>query len=1605
MKFAVLGPLEVLRGSAAVSIGSPKERRLLAALALNHGRVVSVDYLIDAVWDGAAPTSAAKTLQGYVVHLRHALGSEGESLISTVAPGYRLDITDDDLDSARFESLIAAARTALGRSDAATALEHFEEALALWRADPYYEFLDSPIFTAERERLVSLHRYAIEARIAAHLDLGAGPEIVPELESLTRRYPLSEELWAQLMVAQFRSGRQAEALASYTRASKLLADELGVDPGPHLRDVQLAVLTHDPRLIGPYTSANDRASDHEPPFAGREGDLYTLRSSWLEASRGHGRVVVVSAPSGFGKSRLIEQFAREVRAAGGNVARARRARTPDPAELIERMGAPLLIVIDEPMTAISADVVRDLPTMIVIGVDPETTPMHVLSGLVGADLITLQPLNQIALERIAEWASNGQLPRTVITDIAATVDGNPATAIAEARAAVAAQNNAARVLAVADTSTARNELDSARERLTQSLLLSRSRNQAAGTTDRQPWLGLATYTADDQALFHGRDQLVADVLARLAELNRVTLVGPSGSGKSSAIAAGVVPALANGALPTSQIWQQHVVRAGEPIERLGREHLVIVDQAEELWTTLHATERNEFLGSLESARLRGAAIILALRGDFLDLCSSDPRLADIVRDSIVLVPSLTDDEVRSVVTEPARLFGAEVDPIVVDRIVHEMRHEPAALPLVSTALAQAWQRHSGSRISERDYQAAGGIAGALNQLAERTYENLDPAAQHAARAILLRLTTTSTEGVVTRRRLSPDELDDSVANTDALRDLSQSRLITIDAHGIELTHEALLTHWPRLAGWLREDDEFRQIRSDVTQRALAWDAAGRADGDLLQGARLAAAIDWSAARADEVSALEGDYIAASTTGAQRELETERARAAHERTLRRRMRTALVVMSLVLVLALVAGVMAWQQRQSAVSAQRAAVARQLVEQSTSSSSLEKSLQLAVAAYRLSPDAVTTAALTNVLVSSAGLVHVLYPGTKPLLAIAVTSNGKAFLTAGKGPNLYSFNTATFVRQHEQPVAGAGITALAARPGHNDQVAVGGVLDQNSQTPVTAIWDERKAQQTSLSGVTAPIASFAWTTDGTWIVGAQDTGAVLAWSAAHPSAAPVVIPGNSARFRRVVAIGPSRVIVFESNEVATVWDLPATGATSATKATTFAAGPNITAVAASPDGKYFAVGHGDGSVTIWDATSLSPIATNTSDTSMPSALVFTVDGHRVIVGHVDGSLSYLATLDGTVLSRSRGHDGQVTSLAVGPGGQRLYSVGADGAVMVWRTDGATGITSVLKPALPVGYVADGLLVSGTRLAETSPSGILAAFDSRDPANVETMPYDASNIVDTRLANGGRDALQSFANGFAQLTTIASGNVVKTYPVAAHQPVTMAAMSPDGTRVALTTNGPSTVHIVDARTGADLLPAISVMPGAGTVEWSPDGQRVAVGSWAVPQVAVLDAKSGKQVWQGAVSSVTVAWTPDGKRVITGGDDGTTSVLNATTGKVLFQDTEVAGIDWVSVSKDSRTAAITDSNNHVHLLDLTNFSTPAIALNDRAVRAVFADSGALYLALPTGTIRAYDLYNADNATIACSIIGGDLSAQEWHELAPHTKMPTLCPQAAATGK
>ncbi len=520
-----------------------------------------------------------------------------------------------------------------------------------------------------------------------------------------------------------------------------------------------------------------------------------------------------------------------------------------------------------------------------------------------------------------------------------------------------------------------------------------------------PYLGLETFQPQDADRFFGRQDDVAQVVTKLKSGRFLAMLGPSGCGKSSLVRAGVVPALARGAIAGSDAWIPRIVTpTSRPLsilaahlgtllahesmqatldklqidersldlaaslalaERGAEERLLlVVDQFEETFTLCaDEAERAMLVANLcHAATVPGGrvVVVVAMRADFYHRCAAYPRLAGLMADRQFLVSPLGLDGLRQVIEEPALRAGLVLDAGLVETILADVVDRPGTLPLLEYVLLEVWRRRRRRSLTVEAYVVSGGVDHALGQRAEAIYETFTPGQQHVARRVLLRLIQPGEGTEDTRRRAERSGLltrDEEAAELEVvLHALADARLLTTGrdessgAPVVDVSHEALIRGWPRLRGWIDEDRDLLRAQRRLAEAATEWDDNGRAGGFLYGEARLAA---WRERPPEDLNDRERAFLGAS------EEREARERAAR----RRRVRLAVTVLSAALVIISILAVALWSQLQLASSRELVRSAEAQLEADP-----ELSIMLARRAFELRPTAEAGTALRQAVAES-------------------------------------------------------------------------------------------------------------------------------------------------------------------------------------------------------------------------------------------------------------------------------------------------------------------------------------------------------------------------------------------------------------------------------------------------------------------------------------------------------------------------------------------------------------------------------------------------------------------------------------------------------------
>jgi len=1131
-----------------------------------------------------------------------------------------------------------------------------------------------------------------------------------------------------------------------------------------------------------------------------------------------------------------------------------------------------------------------------------------------------------------------------------------------------------------------------------------------------PYRGLMAFGPEDQDLFFGREEIVGSILDQVLGGGFVAVVGASGSGKSSLVRAGVVPAYSR-ARDARVVVMTPGSAPGTEVERSlsdGVPGLLVVDQLEEVFTLCpDESSRARFLAALLDLHENGSvAIVVALRADFYGRCAHYPRLAAALAEDQHLLGPMRTDELRQAIEGPARMAGLRFETGLVDAMLGDVEGEPGALPLLSHALYESWLRRDGRVLTVAGYRAAGGVRGAIAHTAEEVFRSCTAHDRLLLREVFLRLTELGEGTEDTRRRVPLAELgatDESGAEaTTVLERLTDARLLVVDDGSAEIAHEALIREWPRLRGWLSEDRDQLLVRRQLTSAARSWDEAGRDDADLYRGARLAAAAEGVGGHLQS-SGVERAFLEASRHVQERQLTSAQRRA-------RRLRALLAIVAVALVAAMVAGSLALHQRGSARRTATVAQSGRLAAQSREIAARhpDVALLLALEAGRLHDSVDSRGALLGALEHGSRIRAWLQGFDSPVNAAAFSPDGTLVAIAtGDGTTLRETRT--------------------WRP-------VGPPL-QSSQGDWEGVDFSPDGRTLAIAGAKGRVEL--------WDVSTREKLRELQDPAATP-AQPMLAVVRFSPDGSVIAAGAR-----ETNHV-TIWDV-GSGRVLGRPVLTHPPGSGSQSISFSPDSKRIAVPGVPGTVVIWDVASGRRVGRPLEVGDAPvEGAIFARDGRTLITTDDAGALSVLDVRSGRLVGSPLSAGGEVLdSLDLSADGRLVAAASFDGSVYVWDTktgtmygspltadaspvadvvfspDGRTLVSSHLRSA--VVWDLSGRQVLGEPLGGTTDIATDVAFSPDGTKLVagqlggDTIVYDAATRREELRVEGdsvvggvavhpdGRLAAVATLDGRVRLIDLESGAAAGAALDVANAAVWQVAFSPDGRLLAVAAD-PNGVEGFEAqaRQGEVQLWDVAtrrrvgraIVPGAGSVlslAWSGDGTLLATGSPG--QLDVWDvatrARVGKPMRVAEDAVPVVAFDPSGRLVAAGAAVGPVRVWRVSDRQLAFPP--LSGhpgfVTGAAFDPDGTLLATSDVFGGTRLWDPARglpygdelksprpgSLEPTVDMLFLGLRNAFSPDGKL---LAAAGVDGYAMvWNVDPDVWrrrACAIVGRNLTREEW---------------------
>jgi WD40 repeat protein len=992
-----------------------------------------------------------------------------------------------------------------------------------------------------------------------------------------------------------------------------------------------------------------------------------------------------------------------------------------------------------------------------------------------------------------------------------------------------------------------------------------------------PFKGLSWFEETDAALFCGREELTTTLVSEVRDFltgadsraQMLTIVGASGSGKSSIVRAGLIPALRELQVPTwgsFPPFQDSVVlltptsaplvslaanlaqmsesapTVGQLVDSLSAGPqalhevatritadpeapaclLLVVDQFEELFTLCRdEAGRRAFIDNLVYAATTSGPVmvVIVLRADFYAACAPYERLRQVLTDRQVYIGAMSLDELRRAMEEPAHRGNWFFEPGLTDLMLHDVSHAPGALPLLSHALLATWQRREGRTLTLAGYQSSGGIDGALAQSAETLYARFSLAEKVLARRIFLRLTEVVDAGedgppAYYIRRAPLSELigkpEESAQAQRILSYLADARLVIIGHDSAEMAHEALIHAWPRLSDWLNENRNEIRLHHRLAVAAQEWQRSGCDEGLLLRGAQLEHARDLAAGRPHDLNDLEHDYLAAAV-----------------------------------------------QREQARQQQQMAIARQIaeMEQTRAAEQAHAATELRRRSHFL---AVASLAAVLLALVAVGFAHIARRNARQ----ALDSESAALVAAAAAAQLEAEALVN------ADLATSRMLAVQAT----------NAIDTDPELSVLLALEALERAETREAGESLHLALQSLRVRRAFATGA--TGGNLVLMALSPDGA------------HLATVGESEAVIWSTETGEPLHRFPLSDRLSLAYDLDFNTAGDALALAAANEGT------GEIKVQSWDvATGTTAVHTLPIELTGLTDLSLGHDWQSVAVSRADGETMLLGVGDEVAIALDD-HDGRVVDVEFSPGGDRLATASRDGTVIIWDVPETRSVgTGQVLAALE----------SEARLAETGNLVKILFLDDASLAlgflgSVEV--WDLADTTQPRLSLRGQTGLiknLAVSPDQSRLATTGQDGITSVWDLsrgdpllslASHYaPVDSAAFSPDGMEV-VTMDRYGLAKVWDARS---LLlgerGTFQVDRGTFDAELSPDGQSLALGNVAGP-ASIWDTSSGRRLFtlpSGAGPVYRVAYSPDGRRLATVGQDNQIRIWDPATGEQLL--------------------------------------------------------------------------------------------------------------------
>jgi WD40 repeat protein len=1101
----------------------------------------------------------------------------------------------------------------------------------------------------------------------------------------------------------------------------------------------------------------------------------------------------------------------------------------------------------------------------------------------------------------------------------------------------------------------------------------RARLQTTEPTVEQipcPYPGMRPFTANEANWFFGRNKEIDDLIGRLDHQEReIYVIGPSGSGKSSLVQAGLLHELDAG---TSRLGRSFVVRTMRPGERptdrlahalegdlatpeatisaLVARHLpaqralVFVDQLEELFTLADAAERQRFVATLRALRVEPRCyLLLAFRADFYGALMESALWPDLAgRMSRVEIAPLRGTALVQAITAPARQVGVYLEARLCDRLVVDAADEPGVLPHVQETLRLLWDQRRQRFLGLADYEALGdgasGLHMAIARHADATMRAFSVAQQTIAYRLLLRLVSFGEGRADTRRQQKVQALrsaaDDGAEFLRVLQRLVNERLVTVDGDEAaddaltDLSHEALITAWPEFQKRISSRRADEQRRRRLEAKVGEWIERGRGKWSLLDLVELSEAEQWMQSDAARELGYASELLSL-VKASRGEIESV------ERQRRRQAFRAVAVFAVlaVLVATSILGFVAWRQWQEA----QRRLGMNYLYQGQALVFGGHPMQALPYFAAAKTEAIETPIPSMLLAqASRSLPLVTFVGHGlPVKEATVSRNGTREATKCQekterrwGTSAGRPMTPAFVPRGIVNVAVFSPDGTRLVTASNDQTAR--IWDVSTGIPITLPLEHECA-----------VAAAAFSPDGMHVVTASNDQTARVWNAW--TGRPMIPPLGHRGIVYAAAFSPDgrRVVTASEDKTARVWD----ASTGKPVTPPLVHQDEVYVAAFAPDGTRVVTASKDRTARVWDVSTGKPVTPPLAHQGVVNTAAFSPDGTRVVTASFDQTARVWDASTGTPLTAPLAHQGFVYAATFSPDGRRVVTASGDQTARIW--DASTG-RPLTKSLVHQGQVnAAAFSPDGRHVVTASQDKTARVWDVATGKPV-TPPLEHQDRVSAAVFNpDGTRIVTASDDKMARVWDASTGPVT---PPLEHQGfVYAAAFSPDGTRV-VTASFDETARVWDASTGTPVTPPLEHQGFVFTAAFNPDGTRVVTAS--EDQTAqVWDASTGVPVTpplehQGQVNAA--AFSPDGTRVVTASFDKTARVWDATTGKPVTPPLEHQSFVLTAAFSPDGTHVVTSSGMTARVWDASTGKpvTPPLGHQDVINAATFSPDG-----------------------------------------------------------